>query len=121
MMLRNVVVLPAPLRPTRQTSSPAATDRLMPLRMRLPSMSTFRFDKIQHHCAFLKVCGRVPTTAAIMAGSAKKASGGISASTSAFLQGDDAMRVPLDQVHVVLDLDDGRARRRFRRRDQELP
>src|SRR6266849_6546567 len=46
MMLRNVVLFPAPLRPTRQTSSPAATDRLMPLRMRLPSISTFSFDKL---------------------------------------------------------------------------
>src|SRR4029077_5236240 len=37
--------------------------------------------QIQHHCAFLKVCGRVPTTAAIIAVSAKKACGDISAST----------------------------------------
>src|SRR5437868_4296614 len=41
MMLRNVVVLPAPLRPTRHTSSPAPTDRLMPLRIWLPSISHF--------------------------------------------------------------------------------
>src|SRR6266702_5107432 len=54
MMLRNVVVFPAPLRPTRQTSSPAATDRLMPLRMRLPSMSTFSFDKLSIITTFSK-------------------------------------------------------------------
>src|SRR6266568_8748032 len=54
MMLRNVVVFPAPLRPTRQTSSPAATDRLMPLRMRLPSISTFSFDKLSIMTTFSK-------------------------------------------------------------------
>src|SRR6266852_7000829 len=54
MMLRNVVVFPAPLRPTRQTSSPAATDRLMPLRTRLPSISTFSFDKLSIMTTFSK-------------------------------------------------------------------
>src|SRR6266566_10017106 len=53
-MLRNVVVFPAPLRPTRQTSSPAAADRLMPLRMRLPSISTFSFDKLSIMTTFSK-------------------------------------------------------------------
>ena len=40
MMARKVVVLPAPLRPTRQTSWPAATSSEMARRMRLVSMST---------------------------------------------------------------------------------
>src|SRR5205085_10386068 len=51
-LFRSVVVLPAPLRPTRQTSSPAATDRLMPLRIRLPSMSTLRSDSSSIEASF---------------------------------------------------------------------
>ena len=42
MMVRNVVDLPAPLRPTRQTSSPAFTSNDTPRSMGLPSMSTAR-------------------------------------------------------------------------------
>src|SRR5258705_3069238 len=41
----------------------------------------FQVRQIKHHGVLLNVCGRVPTTAAIMAGSLKKASGGMSAST----------------------------------------
>ena len=42
MMVRNVVDLPAPLRPTRQTSSPAPTSSETRRRMWLPSISTTR-------------------------------------------------------------------------------
>src|SRR5436190_19917380 len=42
MTVRKVVVLPAPLRPTRQTSSPAPTASEMPRRMRLVWISTTR-------------------------------------------------------------------------------
>src|SRR5260221_3114120 len=42
MMVRKVVVLPAPLRPTRQTSWPAETSSEMPRRMREFWMSTVR-------------------------------------------------------------------------------
>src|SRR5258705_2525838 len=41
----------------------------------------FQVRQIKHQGVLLRVCGRVPTTAAIMAGSLKKASGGMSAST----------------------------------------
>src|SRR3954454_10275796 len=114
MMLRKVVVLPAPLRPTRQTSSPAATDRLMPPRMRLPSMSTFRFDSSsigrppvdlrtrsdhgRYHC-------RIP----------EEGVGRHVGQHAAFLKCDDAMRIALNQVHVVLDLDDAAHAGGFRR------
>src|SRR3954470_3471393 len=60
MMLRNVVVLPAPFRPTRQTSSPAATDKLMPFRMRLDSISTFTFARLSITGAFSTFEGGFP-------------------------------------------------------------
>src|SRR5882757_282694 len=41
----------------------------------------FQVRQIKHHGILRRVCGRVPTTAAIMAGSLKNASGGMSAST----------------------------------------
>src|ERR1700722_10956070 len=115
MMLRKVVVLPAPLRPTRQTSSPAATDRLMPLRMRLPSISTFKFDRLSIKAAFFKLCSKS------WAGSnhgryhgriREEDIGRHIRKHHASLQRDDAMRIALDQVHVVLDLDDGTHARR---------
>src|SRR3954466_7146528 len=105
MMLRKVVVLPAPLRPTRQTSSPAATDRLMPPRMRLPSMSTFRFDSSN--------IGRPPVV--LRTGSdhtryhrriPEEGFGRHVGQHAPLLQRHDEMRVALDEVHVVLDLDD---------------
>ena len=40
---------------------------------------------------------------------------------AAFLQRDNAMRVALDQVHVMLDLDDGAHAGGFRRRRPEPP
>ena len=41
----------------------------------------FQVRYVQHQGALLRACGRAPTTAEIIAGSAKKASGGMSAST----------------------------------------
>ena len=120
MMLRNVVVLPAPLRPTRQTSSPAADRQADAVEDTAALDVDFEVRQIEHHGVLHGICGRVPTTAAIMAGSAKKASGGMSASTRAFLQRDDAMRVALDQIHVVLDLDDAAHAGGLRGRDQHF-
>src|SRR5712692_2596285 len=123
MMLRNVVVLPAPLRPTRQTSSPAATFRLMSVRMRLPSISTLRFDKLSIMTAFLKSIQSLTSKPQLKAlpqkpwayphdGSDHRRVGEedirlhISEQRAA-LQRDDTMRVPLNEVHIVFDLDDG--------------
>jgi hypothetical protein len=38
----------------------------------------------------------------------------------ALLQGDDAVRVAFDEIHIVLDLDDAAHAGRFRRRDQDF-
>src|SRR5450631_3893897 len=119
MMLRNVVVLPAPLRPTRQTSSPAATFRLMPLRMRLPSISTFRLDKLSIIATFSGACSQNLVQSVGSKSWPRSHNGGYHDGVSeediglhvgeqrAALQRDNAMRIPLDEVHVVLDLDDG--------------
>src|ERR1700680_3464104 len=104
MMLRNVVVLPAPLRPTRQTSSPAATDRLMPLRMRLPSISTFKFDKLSIKAAFSKSCSKSCSKSWARADDGryhgrigKEDVGRHIRKKHASLQRDDAMRIALDE------------------------
>src|ERR1700732_2845473 len=135
MMGQIVVVFPAPLRPTRQTSSPAATDRLMPLRIRLLSMSTFRFDRLS-----ISRPSRSPEPNVLSLKSflsllkfwasshdrgnhrwiGKERVGRHVAKDRACLQGDDAMRVPLDEVHVVLDLHDGAHARRLGGRDQNF-
>src|SRR5712664_4074918 len=123
MMLRNVVVFPAPLRPTRQTSSPAATDRLMPLRMRLPSISTFRLDKLSITTTFSKPCSNScsnPCSSSWARSHHGRYHGWVGeegvgwhvGEKNACLQRDDAMRIPLNEVHVVLDLDDSAHARR---------
>src|SRR3981189_465985 len=104
MMLRKVVVLPAPLRPTRQTSSPAATFRLMPLRIRLPSISTFRFDKLS--MGMLSKSGPRSHDGSDHGGVGEEGIGRHVGEKGAGLQRDDAMGIPLDEVHIVLDLDD---------------
>src|ERR1700730_10014488 len=118
MMVRNVVVLPAPLRPTRQTSSPAATDRLTPLRIWLPSMSTFRFDKPS--IATLSKFGSNSHHRGNHGWIGKECTGRHVAEKRACLQGDDAMRVALDEVHVVFDLHNGPHARRLGGRDENL-
>src|SRR5262245_14651180 len=100
MMVRNVVDLPAPLRPTRHTSSPAPTCSDTRRRMALPSISTTRSltlstrrsladhglddDRVGEELVGRKI-GENPT----------------------FRQCDDAVRVRGHQVHIVLDQDDG--------------
>src|SRR5271167_715797 len=106
MMVRKVVVFPAPFRPIRQTSSPAATDRLMPLRMRLPSMSTFKFDKLNITAAFSKLRAS-SHDGGNHSRIGKERVGRHVGKQRTRLQGDNAMRVTFDEVHVVLDLHDG--------------
>src|ERR1700736_2187839 len=109
MILRNVVVFPAPLRPTRQTSSPAATDRLMPLRIRLPSISTFRLEKLSITTTFSDSCSN-PCSNPCSSSWARSHHGryhgrvgeeGVGrhvGEKNACLQRDDAMRIPLNEV-----------------------
>src|SRR2546428_12475907 len=101
MMVRSVVVLPAPLRPTRQTTSRARTSRETRLRMWLSWMKTSRSwtvsmlvpappdDHVDHAGVGLDGCGR-----------------GVGQHL-ALVQRDDPVRIAEDDVHVVLDLDDG--------------
>src|ERR1700676_2260695 len=100
MMLRNVVVFPAPLRPTRQTSSPAATDRLMPLRMRLPSISTFTLDKVSITTTCSNPCsssGARSHHGRDHGGVGEEGVGRHVGEKNACLQRDDTMRIPLDE------------------------
>src|ERR1700687_249952 len=115
MMLRNVVVFPAPLRPPRETSSPAATDRLMPLRMRLPSISTFRLDKLSITTTFSNSCSSSWARSHHGSYHGRAGEEGVGrhvGEKTACLQRDDAMRIPLNEVHVVLYLDDSAHARR---------
>ena len=101
MMVRKVVVLPAPLRPTRQTSSPARTSSEMPRRMRLPWISTTRSRIDEHQCSL-----RLPTTVAMMARVGEELFRRQVGQDLAFRQRDDAIGIGRDQVHVVLDQDE---------------
>ena len=83
MMVRNVVVLPAPLRPTRQTSSPCV-DLERDAAQHAAALDIDReITHRQHQCPL-----RLPITVSIRSGSAKNRSGGRSAST---LPSDSAM------------------------------
>ena len=75
-----VVVLPAPLRPSRQTSSPCPTESDTPRRIGLPAISTRRPPISSINARAFAV--RAPTRAAVASASAKKSRTGLSASTS---------------------------------------
>src|SRR4029077_13377966 len=132
MMVRNVVVFPAPLRPMRQTSSPATTDRLMPLRMRLPSISTFRPDRFSIVSTLSKPLLKIFSQTLLSSswtsshdrgnhrGIGKERVGRHVAKERTCLQGDDAMGVTLHEVHVMLDLHDGADARRLGCRDKDF-
>src|SRR5262245_4711880 len=101
MMVRNVVDLPAPLRPTRQTSSPAPTSIVTRRRISLPSMSTLRSLMASIGAnAFAHDRGDDM-------GIGKKRAGRQVGKHLAFRQRDNALRISGDQVHIVLDENDG--------------
>ena len=83
MMLRKVVVLPAPLRPTRQTSSPARDVERHAAQHAAALNVDGEIAHREHQCP-----RRLPITVSISCGSAKNSSGGRSAST---LPSDSAM------------------------------
>ena len=110
MMVRRLVVLPAPLRPTRQTSSPALTSNDTPRSTGLPWISTARSATAQHHRLL-----RLPITVA-RARIGEEPVGRQIGQHLAFRQGDDAVRIGRHQVHVVLDQHDALDARPFVRR-----
>src|SRR5262245_17291417 len=101
MMVRKVVDLPAPLRPTRQTSSPAPTSIVTRRRISLPSMSTLRSLMVSiGPQAFAHDRGDDM-------GIGKKRPGRQVGKHLALRQRDNALRIGGDQVHIVLDEDNG--------------
>src|SRR5437879_5286994 len=99
MMVRSVVVFPAPFRPTRQTTSCAPTWSETSPRMRLLPMSTQRRSTVSIAHALADDGGdhlRV----------GEDAIRGRIREHAAFVQRDDAAGVAEDDVHIVLDLDD---------------
>src|SRR5690242_925231 len=114
MMVRKVVDLPAPLRPTRQTSSAGPTSIVTRRRISLPSMSTLRslMASIGAH-AFANDGGDDM-------GIGKEWTGWQVGKHFAFRQGDNALRIRGDQVHIVLDENDGFYSRRLGGIDQRL-
>src|SRR5262249_20896163 len=101
MMVRKVVDLPAPLRPTRQTSSPAPTSIVTRRRISLPSMSTLR-SLMASIGAYAFAHDRGDDMRI-----GKKRTGRQVCKHLAFSQRDDALRIGGDQVHIVLNEDDG--------------
>src|SRR5919204_5558679 len=99
MTARKVVVLPAPLRPTRQTSSPAPTSKLTPRRISLLWISTSS-PATSSTASQLSDHGRHDVRA--RADRLRAAVG----KYFSLVHGDDAARIAKHDVHVVLDLDD---------------
>src|SRR5712691_10830830 len=99
MMVRKLVVLPAPLRPTRQTSSPALTSNDTPRNTGLPWMSTAR----SRTCSTSLVSPPLADHCLDQPRLGKEIGGRQVGQHLAFRQGDDAMRIGRHQIHVVLD------------------
>src|SRR5439155_14926969 len=98
MIVRSVVVLPAPLRPTRQMASlsPALSVTLRRIWLASMKTSTSRSSSMRapHHRRHDGVIGLQLGGAAV-------------GEHAALVQGHDAVGIAEDDVHVVLDLDDG--------------
>src|SRR4051794_9130554 len=106
MMARSVVVLPAPLRPIRQTSSPAPTASEMARRMRLFWMSTTTSLSASMLGNPRQLAGHLADDRGDERRVAEERVGRTVGEHLAGLQRHDAARVFRDQVHVVLDQDD---------------
>ena len=131
MMVRSVVVLPAPLRPTRQTSSRAPTSSV-DLAQDLARLDGRRRALDAEHArgacvarvgggaARPAVSGARPMTVATTCSSPPDTVGRAVGEHPALVQGHDAVRVGEHDVHVVLDLDDGLDAGLPRRRHQRL-
>ena len=110
MIVRSVVVLPAPFRPTRQTTSPAPDLEPNPRRMWLAWMWTSSPATRSIAGGPTRPGGRRPgqTSTTSAPPDARRRRVG---EDPALVERDDAVGVAEDDVHVVLDLDDGLAAR----------
>src|SRR5258706_5234619 len=106
MIERNVVVLPAPLRPTRQTSSPEATSSEMPRRIRLFWMSTVRWSMASMSAVLREPAHHLADDGGDDLGVPEEFGRWLVGQHASLLQRNDAARVFGHQVHVVLDQDD---------------
>src|SRR5436190_20578242 len=107
MMVRKVVVLPAPLRPTRHTSWPAATASEIPRRMRLLWMSTVRRSMASMSGPRLgSLAGHLTDDGGDELRIAEEFRRRAVGEHLARLQRHDAAGVFGNEVHVVLDEDD---------------
>src|SRR6266850_1011199 len=114
MTVRSVVVFPAPLRPTRQTTSRACTSRETRLRIWLSWMKT----SISWTASM--VVAAPPDDHVDHAGVGLDGGGRGIGQHLALAEGDDPVRVAEDDVHVVLDLDDGAKPDPLRRLHQDV-
>src|SRR6187402_3642235 len=114
MIVRKVVVLPAPLRPTRQTTSRSPTASETWRRMWLCWMKTSTDDTESTALA-------LPSDDGVhhVGIGADPGRGGVG-QDSTLVERDDAVRVAEDDVHVVLDLDDRAQPDPLRGPDQDL-
>src|SRR5260221_14537164 len=101
-----VVVLRAPLRPTRHTSSPAATSSETPRRMRLFWMSTVRPSMARMSIAPRELADPLADDCGDDVGIAEERRRRLVGEHLALLQRHDAPRVFGDQGHVGLDEED---------------
>src|SRR5260370_32341113 len=97
MIVRNVVVLPAPLRPTRQTSSPAAILKLTPRRISLLWISTAR-------SATSSTASQPPDHGRHDVAARPDHFRAAVGENFPIMHSDDAARITEHNVHVVLDL-----------------
>src|SRR5689334_15926779 len=108
MMLRSVVVLPAPLRPMRHTSSPAPTASETARRILLVWMSTTTLSSVSMSYSHLRcrldrhLADHGRNERRVAEERRRRAVG----EHLARLQRDNAARIFRDEIHVVLDQDD---------------
>src|SRR5262245_38199083 len=103
MIVRSVVVLPAPFRPIRHTTSRSPTSSETRRRMWLDWMNTSIPSTASISSALAAAADHRVDHVLIGAESAWRRVG----QHLALVERDDAVRVAEDDVHVVLDLDDG--------------
>src|SRR5437660_7891741 len=100
MMVRKVVVVPARLRPTRQTSSPAASSKATLRRISLFCISTLRFSTSS-------IAVLPSNDGGHDVGAGTNGCGASIRENSTVMNCNDSIGIAEHDVHVVLYLDDG--------------
>src|SRR5919108_3597676 len=117
MIVRSVVVLPAPLRPTRQTTSRGPTSSETRRKIWLASMNTSTSATLSTPSRRLRSAADHDVHHLLIAPDLGRRRVG---DDPALVERHDAVGVAEDDVHVVLDLDDGLEAHPPRRPDQDL-